>query len=75
MFGPGMASSGEKQGRDNIQNFLKVPFLLEGLISLGLLTCFDAFLHILTYLPVRCLHSVYILFVDINGMIMPKQVS
>jgi hypothetical protein len=75
MLGVGMPSTGEKQGKDNIQNFLKVPFSLESLIWLGFLVCFDSFIYVFTYLPVRCLYGVYLLIVDCHKVFLPKQLS
>ena len=51
MFGIGQPSTGEKQGTENIQNFLKVPLLLESLIGFGFLMCFDSFLYPLPTFP------------------------
>ena len=65
MFGLGQPSTGEKQGTENIQNFLRVPLLLESLIGFGFLVCFDSFVYVFTYLPLRCLYAVLLLAVDL----------
>ncbi len=65
MFGIGQPSTGEKQGTENIQNFLRVPVLLESLIGFGFLVCFDSFIYVFTYLPLRCLYAVILLVLDL----------
>jgi hypothetical protein len=65
MFGIGQPSTGEKQGTENIQNFLRVPLLLESLIGFGFLVCFDSFIYVFTYLPLRCLYAVLLLVLDV----------
>eukprot|EP00605_Chrysophyceae_sp_TOSAG23-4_P001907 GSChrysophyteH1.ASY1.ANO1.2105.1 assembled CDS len=75
MLGVGMPSTGEKQGKENIQNFLKVPYALESLIWLGFLVCFDSFIYVFTYLPVRCIYSLYLLFVDLHIILLPDHLN
>ena len=75
MFGIGQPSTGEKQGTENIQNFLKVPLLLESLIGFGFLMCFDSFLYPFTYLPLRCLYAIYLLSSDVISSLLPASMK
>ncbi len=73
MLGAGNPSTGEKQGQENIQNFLKVPYALESLLWLGFLVCLDSFVYVFTYLPVRCLNALLLLILDISAWALPAQ--
>lgn len=53
MFGWGEPGSLKPPGKENIMNFLVVPYELECFLFLGLLMCLDAFLYVLTFLPLR----------------------
>eukprot|EP01033_Poteriospumella_lacustris_P002567 gene2567-1864_t len=53
MFGWGEPGSLKPPGKENIVNFLYVPYQLECFLLLGLLMCLDAFLYIFTFLPLR----------------------
>jgi hypothetical protein len=44
-----------------VQNFFEVPWMLEKLIILGCFVCLDAFLYVVTYLPIRVLFSLWLL--------------
>ena len=61
MFGIGESEKGERRGEDNITNFLTVPFKIERMVWFGFFVCLDAFWYTLTYLPLRCLYSLYVL--------------
>jgi Eukaryotic membrane protein family len=61
MFGIGESEKGERRGDDNITNFLTVPFKIERMVWFGFFVCLDAFWYTLTYLPLRCLYSIYVL--------------
>jgi hypothetical protein len=75
MLGVGNPSTGERQGQENIQNFLKVPYALESLLWLGFLVCLDSFVYVFTYLPVRCLYGVLLLVLDASSLILPNQLE
>lgn len=63
MLGIGEPGELEPPAKASIQNFLIVPFMLERLIFLGCVVCFDAFLYVVTFLPIRVLFSL-MLFVN-----------
>ncbi|KAL6707761.1 hypothetical protein ACN47E_003882 [Coniothyrium glycines] len=42
-------------------NFLKIPFKIEGILGFGALACLDAWMHVLTILPLRFLLAIAIL--------------
>ncbi|KAF2844889.1 DUF747-domain-containing protein [Plenodomus tracheiphilus IPT5] len=46
---------------DRLLNFLKIPFKIEGILGFGTLACLDAWMHVLTILPLRFLLAVAIL--------------
>ncbi|KAH8913392.1 hypothetical protein BT69DRAFT_213316 [Atractiella rhizophila] len=48
--------------RERVDNFLKVPLMVEKIIAVGFLICLDAFLYNLTILPLRVLGAFYTLF-------------
>lgn len=47
---------------DRLVNFLFLPPKLEGILGFGALACLDAWMHILTILPLRFILAVFILF-------------
>jgi len=75
MLGVGNPSTGERQGQENIQNFLKVPYALESLLWLGFLVCLDSFVYVFTYLPVRCLYGAALLLLDASSLVLPNQLQ
>ncbi|KAF2739696.1 DUF747-domain-containing protein [Polyplosphaeria fusca] len=46
---------------DRLVNFLKLPQILESVLGFGALACLDAWMHILTILPLRFLIAIWIL--------------
>ncbi|KAF1845342.1 DUF747-domain-containing protein [Cucurbitaria berberidis CBS 394.84] len=46
---------------ERLLNFLKIPFKIEGILGFGALACLDAWMHVLTILPLRFLFAVAIL--------------
>ena len=67
LMGLGEPSNVEQKAVDSIENFLAVPFKLEGFLSFGWFICLDNFLYVLTFLPIRfimCLPLLYQYFVD-----------
>lgn len=67
MFGIGTPGTLEPPGQEatvNVHNFLLVPFMLERLIILGNVVSLDAFLYVLTFLPIRVLFSTILLLID-----------
>lgn len=68
MFGigePGHLDS-DAVSTNNIRNFFRIPFQLENLLVFGFFICLDAFLFILTYLPVRIIYSIILLIFEIS---------
>ena len=68
MFGIGEPGSLEPPGQEattNVHNFLLVPLMLESLIVLGNFVLLDAFLYVLTFLPIRVVFSVLLLCVEV----------
>lgn len=61
MFGIGEPGTLEPPNQAHIDNFFMVPFNLESLIFLGFFICLDAFLYVITYLPIRVVFSLYLL--------------
>jgi hypothetical protein len=65
MFGIGEPGHMEPpSGKENLNNFFFVPLMLEHLLGLGLFASFDAFLYVITFLPIRFLFSFYLLIVE-----------
>jgi hypothetical protein len=58
-FSPGIGEPGhlEPDAVGNLRNFLAVPFKLERLICFGWFICLDAFLYVITFLPIRVAYS------------------
>lgn len=46
---------------DRLLNFLKIPLKIEGILGFGALACLDAWMHVLTILPLRFLLALAIL--------------
>ncbi|KAH7383333.1 eukaryotic membrane protein family-domain-containing protein [Pyrenochaeta sp. MPI-SDFR-AT-0127] len=46
---------------ERLLNFLKIPLKIEGILGFGALACLDAWMHVLTILPLRFLLAVAIL--------------
>lgn len=65
MFGIGEPGHLESASVQNIQNFLRVPFKLERFLIFGVIICLDAFLFVLTFLPVRVIYSFSLLGIEI----------
>eukprot|EP01035_Chromulina_nebulosa_P006836 gene6836-9229_t len=68
MFGIGEPGSLEPPGQEattNVHNFLLVPLMLESLIILGNFVLLDAFLYVLTFLPIRVVFSIFLLCVEV----------
>jgi hypothetical protein len=61
MFGIGEPGKLEPPNQAHIDNFFMVPYNLESLIFLGFFICLDAFLYVITYLPIRVIFSLYLL--------------
>lgn len=69
MFGIGEPGTLEPPSKAHIQNFFLVPFYLESLLFLGFFICLDAFLYVITYLPIRIFFSLYLLLVECYSFI------
>lgn len=68
MLGIGEPGSLEPPGQEattNVHNFLLVPLMLESLIILGNFVLLDAFLYVLTFLPIRVVFSLFLLCVEV----------
>ncbi|OAL52391.1 DUF747-domain-containing protein [Pyrenochaeta sp. DS3sAY3a] len=46
---------------ERLLNFLKIPFKIEGILGFGALACLDAWMHVMTILPLRFLLAIAIL--------------
>lgn len=44
---------------ENLLNVVSIPWYLEKVVTFGMLTCFDAFLHAFTILPLRMVYALY----------------
>lgn len=75
MFGIGEPGTLEPPNQAHIQNFFMVPFNLESLIFLGFFICLDAFLYVITYLPIRVVFSVFLLCFEIQHYIVHVQLG
>lgn len=53
MFGWGKPGNFNPPAKENITNFLLVPYELECFLTLGLCVCIDSFLYMLSFLPLR----------------------
>ena len=53
----------------NMQNFLTVPSRVEMFIVFGFFICLDAFLYVMTFLPIRVAYSLYLLFCESLGLL------
>ena len=78
MLGEGMTPATPKSIRSiqqtdaRMEEFLRVPFNLEKLLFFGLAICFDSYLYVLTFLPLKFLWSIFRLTMTI---INPKRVK
>ena len=73
MFGIGEPGSLEPPGQEattNVHNFLLVPVMLESLIVLGNFVLLDAFLYVLTFLPIRVVFSIFLLCVEVLKLVL-----
>jgi hypothetical protein len=61
MLGIGEPGHLDSESVEHIQNFLAIPSKLESLLCFGFFICLDAFLFVLTFLPVRAIFSLYLL--------------
>lgn len=59
----------EKDADHVIENFTNVPVQLEKFFLLGFFICLDVFLYALTFLPIRCVSSIYLLWNDFMSFI------
>lgn len=59
------SSHDEKDADSIIENFVRVPIKMESFMFLGFFICLDVFLHTLTFLPIRCILSFYLLGNDL----------
>lgn len=75
MFGIGEPGTLEPPNQAHIENFFLVPLNLESLIFLGFFICLDAFLYVITYLPIRVVFSTYLLVVHCNKYICSAYLS
>ena len=71
MFGIGEPGTLEPPNQAHIQNFFMVPMNLESLMCLGFFICLDAFLYVITYLPIRVVFSLFLLCTRLLGNILP----
>lgn len=67
MFGIGDPGQFEPAVKESIQNFFIVPAKLEALVGLGWLMALDAFLYVLTFLPIRVVFSVVVLLCNLQA--------
>ena len=65
MLGIGEPGHLEPQAVGYMDNFLTVPSKVERLISFGFFICLDAFLYVLTVLPIRVVYSVGLLVCEV----------
>ncbi len=56
---------------DNIKNFLSVPLQIESFVGLGFVLCIDAYLYILTFLPIRVIFSFIMLAFECINYVIP----
>ena len=69
MLGIGEAGHLQPTAVGNMQNFLTVPSKVEMFIVFGFFICVDAFLYVITFLPIRVSYSLYLLVCEGMGMI------
>ncbi|KAJ1435235.1 eukaryotic membrane protein family-domain-containing protein [Ochromonadaceae sp. CCMP2298] len=72
MLGIGEPGTLEPPSESHIRNFFLVPLYLEALICLGFFICLDAFLYVITYLPIRVVFSLYLLVAHLLGAALPN---
>ena len=69
MLGIGEAGHLQPTAVGNMQNFLTVPSKVEMFIVFGFFICLDAFLYVMTFLPIRVAYSLYLLFCESLGIL------
>lgn len=75
MFGIGEPGTLEPPNQAHIQNFFLVPMNLESLIFLGFFVCLDAFLYVITYLPIRVVFSLFLLGAKLQSYVFNVQLG
>ena len=75
MFGIGEPGTLEPPNQEHIENFFLVPLHLESLIFLGFFICVDAFLYVITYLPIRVAFSLILLVQSVYNHIHTSYLS
>eukprot|EP01114_Cavostelium_apophysatum_P023622 TRINITY_DN8958_c0_g1_i1.p1 TRINITY_DN8958_c0_g1~~TRINITY_DN8958_c0_g1_i1.p1 ORF type:complete len:616 (+),score=128.94 TRINITY_DN8958_c0_g1_i1:103-1950(+) len=55
----------ETDKREEVYNFIQVPFYLETMILYGVLLCFDVFLFLFTFLPIRVIRAAIMLVLSL----------
>jgi Eukaryotic membrane protein family len=68
MLGIGEAGHLQPTAVGNMQNFLTVPSKVEKFIIFGFFICLDAFLYVITFLPIRVCYSLYLLASEALGV-------
>ena len=53
----------------HMENFLTVPSKVEAFVGFGFFICFDAFLNVITFLPIRVVYSSGLLLCEMLGFI------
>ena len=69
MLGIGEAGHLQPAAVGNMQNFLTVPSKVEKFIVFGFFICVDAFLYVITFLPIRVAYSLYLLTLETFGVL------
>ena len=69
MLGIGEAGHLQPTAVGNMQNFLTVPSKVEKFVIFGFFICLDAFLYVITFLPIRVAYSLYLLTCEALGII------
>ena len=69
MLGIGEAGHLQPAAVGNMQNFLTVPSKVEKFIVFGFFICVDAFLYVITFLPIRVAYSLYLLTLETLGVL------
>ena len=67
MLGIGEAGHLQPAAVGHMENFLTVPSKVEAFIGFGFFICFDAFLNVMTFLPIRVVYSLGLLLCEILG--------
>ena len=69
MFGIGEADHLIPAAVGHMENFLTVPSKVEAFVGFGFFICFDAFLNVITFLPIRVCYSLGLLLCETVGFI------